>query len=193
MRNLTLTVVLLTVTMLSARAEFGVGIKAGVNFATQKAEGSGIAIPDFQSKTGFLGGAYFNVFFGEVLGIQPEVLFSQKGAKIEDIDLVNNLTYVDIPILLKIHFLKVLDVHVGPQFGILASASQDGTNSDEDLKDKLKNSEVSLAMGAGVNLPLNLNVTARYVLGLTDVSDVQNIEIKNNTFQLTLGFRIMGK
>ncbi len=192
MRNLITTLFLLAVSAFSAQAEFGIGIKAGANFATHKASGSGITLPDFKNKTGFVGGAYFNIFFGEVVGIQPEVLFSQKGAKLEDVDLVNNLTYVDVPILVRVRFLKVLDVHLGPQFGILANATQDGTNSDDDLKEKFKNSEVSLAMGAGVNLPLNLNVTARYVLGLTDVSDVQNIEIKNNTFQLTLGFRIVG-
>ena len=193
MRNVLFTTLFLFVVTISARAEFGLGIKAGANFATHKASATGITLPDFKSKTGFVGGAWVNYFFGETVGIQPEVLFSQKGAKIEDVDLVNNLTYVDIPILVRVHFLKILDIHAGPQFGFLASATQDGDDGDEDFKDKLKNSEVSLAFGAGVNLPLKLNVTARYVLGLTDISEIQDIEIKNSTFQLTLGFRIIGK
>jgi hypothetical protein len=175
----------------AAHAGIGLGLKAGANFATQNA--SGVSAPDFKTKTGFLGGVYANVFFGKTIGIQPEVLFSQKGAKISDIDITNNITYIDIPILLRIRFLKILDAHVGPQFGILASATQEGMLGDEDFEDMLKNSEVSMVFGAGVNLPLRLNVTARYILGLTDITDVEDIEIKNNTFQLTLGFRILGK
>jgi hypothetical protein len=192
MKNLSIAMLFLFASI-SAHAEFGLGLKAGVNFATHKADGSNVAVPDFKSKTGFVGGGYVNYFFGETFGIQPEVLFSQKGAKIEDVDLVNNLTYVDIPVLVRIHFLKVLDVHVGPQFSFLANATQDGTGADEDLKEKLKNSEVALAFGAGVNLPLKLNLTARYILGLTDISEIQDVEIKNSAFQLTLGFRIIGK
>jgi hypothetical protein len=191
MRNLPILLLLLLASV-SAHAEFGLGLKAGANFATQKASSS-FQLPDFKTRTGFLGGGYVNFFFGETIGVQPEVLFSQKGAKIEDVDLVNNLTYVDVPILLRVHFLKILDIHAGPQFSFLANATQDGDGGDENLKDKLKNSDVSLAFGAGVNLPLKLNLTARYVLGLTDISEIEDVEIKNSTFQLTLGFRIIGK
>ncbi|MEQ8927533.1 MAG: PorT family protein, partial [Fulvivirga sp.] len=85
-------------------AQISGGIKGGVNFANVDADGD----PD--GKTGYHVGAFLEIGAAGIF-IQPEVLYSFKGA--EDFD----LTYIEVPILLKKNFAKVLNVHLGPQFG----------------------------------------------------------------------------
>ena len=104
----------------------------------------------------------------------------------------NKLTYFDIPVLLRWQIIKFLNIHAGPQFSILTKAEADFGDTVVDIKENLKNSDVGLIVGAEANLPLRLNLTARYIFGLTDVSKIENIEIKNSTFQLTLGIRLIG-
>lgn len=190
---------LLTLAMMiafGAMAQFGLGIKAGPNFASQNSSGGDPGFePDFKNITALHAGIYMNYFFGETVGIQPEILFSQKGSKVQDIDLENKLTYIDIPILLRFQFLEILNIHAGPQFSFLTSAKSVYSGGSFDIKDDLKSLETSLAFGAGVDLPLRLNVTARYIIGLTNIADdtdFDDIELKNSMFQLSLGFRIIG-
>ena len=179
-----------------AMAQFGLGIKAGPNFASQNSSGGDPGFePDFKNITALHAGIYMNYFFGETIGIQPEILFSQKGSKVQDIDLENKLTYIDIPILLRFQFLEILNIHAGPQFSFLTSAKSVYSGGSFDIKDDLRSLETSLAFGAGVDLPLRLNVTARYIIGLTNIADdtdFDDIELKNSMFQLSLGFRIIG-
>ena len=113
-----------------------------------------------------------------------------QGTSSDDSD--NKLTYFDIPVLIRWQIIKFLNIHAGPQFSILTKAEADIGSTVVDIKDELKNSDVGLILGAEANLPLRLNLTARYVFGLTDISNVEEIEIKNSTFQLTLGIRLIG-
>jgi hypothetical protein len=180
----------------SSMAQFGLGIKAGANFATLNSSGGDPGFnPDWESITALHAGLYANYFFGETIGIQPEILFSQKGSKVEDIDLENKLTYIDIPILLRVQFLKILSVHAGPQFSFLTSAKSIFDGDEEDISDQIKSLDTSLAFGAGVDLPLRLHLNVRYIMGLSNIADdadFGDIEIKNNMFQASLGFRIIG-
>lgn len=183
----------------SASAQISGGIKGGLNFANIDSE------TDVDSKTGYHLGAYLNVGAGGI-SIQPEVLFSVKGA--EDFD----LSYVEIPILLKKNFAKVVNIHLGPQFGFLTKAegitgievdgSGNVTTTKGDVKDALKGSDISAVFGAGLNLPMGLSLGLRYVLGLSDFNDkIISVdsngndftpEFKNRTFQVYLGYRLFG-
>lgn len=191
-----LLVVFMNVIAFSSMAQFGLGIKAGANFATHNTSGGDTGFnPDWESITALHGGLYANYFFGETFGIQPELLLSQKGSKVSDIDLENKLTYIDIPVLLRVHFLKILSVHAGPQFSFLMSAKSILNGDETDIKDDIKSLDTSLAFGAGVDLPLRLHLNARYILGLSNIADdadFGDLEIKNNMFQASLGFRIIG-
>jgi len=173
----------------------GLGIKGGANFATQNTNSLLPAVEISTSNiTGFVGGGYVNWFFGDKTAIQLELLYSRKGSVSEIVGMSsssqeNQLTYFDIPLLVRWQFIKFLNVQTGVQFGALTKAvTDDGT----DIKDNLKNSDFGLVLGAEANLPLRLNLTARYIWGLTDVSELSTVEIKNSTFQLTLGIRLIG-
>jgi len=154
-----------------------VGLKAGANFADVDT--------DFttDSKTGFHVGLY-GEFGAAGISVMPEILFSTKGAK--DFD----LTYVEVPILIKKSFAKVLNIHLGPQFGFLTKAD----NIGGDFKDELKGSDISGVVGLGLDLPGGLSAGGRYVFSLSGIEDLAGKgEIKNKTFQIYIGYKLFGK
>lgn len=176
MKKILFAVLLAVTAVAGANAQVALGIKGGLNFANVDVSD---ASPD--SKTGYHFGAFAEIGMGGI-AVQPELLFSTKGADKFD------LSYLEIPILLKKNFAKVLNIHLGPQFGILTKAESDGT----DVKDFLKSSDISGVIGAGVNLPMGLVGGARYVLGLSDINDGLGSKIKNKTFQIYVGWKFAG-
>ena len=170
------------------------GLKAGVNFANQNWEdASGV---DFKSRTGFHAGAFATINFGTI-GIQPEIIYNSVGSKAETAigDLTTKLDYVTIPIMVRVNFAKVFNIHAGPQFGILTSAKQEFGGDKEDIKDELKSSDLGLGVGAGLDLPMGLVASVRYNIGLSDIGDSDAISgaIKNNVLQISLGYNLFGK
>ncbi|WP_370089629.1 porin family protein [Ekhidna sp.] len=175
---LTLSLVFISAVAFS-QVSAGIGIKAGANFANTNISGS-------ESITSLHGGAY-GLFKLANIGIQPEVLFSKQGSSFTGGGEVN-LDYVNIPVMVKFYLPAGLNFQAGPQFGMLLNAEdEDGT----DLKDGLKNSDLSAALGAGWDAPFGLQFTARYVIGLSDNNDgISNEDIKNKTFQLSIGYTL---
>lgn len=147
----------------------------------------------------FHGGVYLHYFFLDNLALQPELLVSGKGSKWDDpyTDTRDLLTYIDLPLLIRYQPIKILNIHAGPQFGYLISALQDPMSDDEkiDIIDWYNDLDIGLLVGAEANLPFRINVTVRYILGLSEVTnDVQYIDPwKNNFFQVSIGYRIKGR
>ena len=88
-----------------------------------------------------------------------------------------------------------INIQAGPQFGFLASASQEvsnnGLSSTVDIKNTLKSSDISVALGLGWDLPFGLTLDARYNLGLTKINDVTgSTDAKNQVIQLSAGFKL---
>jgi hypothetical protein len=176
-------VIIIAPLVIQAQAGIGLGIKAGANFADQE-------VKDINTKTvtDFHVGAYLNVNFSDKFGIRPEVLYSAYGTKWDDVKV--DYDYIAIPIMIRIMPVKILSLEAGPQFSFLTKAEVEGVG---DVKDQLKSNDFGLAFGAGLRLPLGLNVGARYVLGFTNISEVSEEEIKNRTFQLYLAWTFLGK
>ncbi len=181
-----------------AQSKLGFGLKGGINVAYQSTPGEGINV-NVENIMRFHGGAYLNYFFLDKIAIQPELLVSGKGSKWDDpyFDTKDLLTYIDLPILIRYQPVKLLNIHAGPQFGYLISAVQDDLSGDEkmDIKDWYNNADIGLLFGAEANLPFNINLTVRYILGLSEVTnDVEYIEPwKNNFIQVSVGYRIKGR
>jgi len=182
----------------SAQSNLGFGLKGGINVAYQSTPGEGLNV-NVENIMRFHGGAYLNYFFLDNIAIQPELLVSGKGSKWDDpyFDTKDLLTYIDLPILIRYQPVKLLNIHAGPQFGYLISAVQDDLSGDEkmDIKDWYNNADIGLVFGAEANLPFNINLTVRYILGLSEVTnDVEYIEPwKNNFIQVSIGYRIKGR
>lgn len=174
--------ILLAPLTMYAQAGLGLGIKGGANFANQ-------SIKDVSTKsiTSYHVGAYINLNFSESFGITPEILFSAMGTKVEDVTV--NTSYVAIPVMLRVKPVSFLSLEAGPQFSFLTKAEHDDLG---DIKDQLKNNDFGLAFGGALHLPAGFQVGARYVLGFTNISEVSEDEIKNRTFQVYLGWTILG-
>lgn len=177
----TLTLVLIG-SLAFSQAGVSIGIKAGPNFSNVNSTGD----INTEGITSFHGGAYANIKLLS-LSIQPEVLISSQGSKVDTEEL--NLDYINVPIMLMFNLPLGLNVHAGPQFGFLTSVEdEDGT----DLSEFYKGSDLSLGLGAGWSMS-KFNVSARYLIGLSDISDIPQSteELKNNVFQISLGFDLI--
>lgn len=179
MKKILLTLSLACISMFAfSQASVSLGIKAGANFANTNISGS-------ESITSLHAGAY-GLFKFASLGVQPEVLFSKQGASFTGGGEVN-LDYVNIPVMVKFYLPAGLNLQAGPQFGLLLNAEDQSGN---DLKSGLKGSDLSAALGAGWDAPFGLQFTARYVLGLSNIDDGFGSEVKNKTFQLSIGYTL---
>jgi len=197
--QLCFTAVLLLVLMpLNAQSNFGAGVKAGINLSTQTTPGSSEGIFVNQLLRINAGG-YCNYFFYDKFALQAELLISGKGSDWNDpdYDVKDLLTYIDVPIMIRFQPVKYLNFHAGLQPGMLLAAKQKSNETGEtiDIKDYYYAGDLSLVFGAEANLPYNLNVTLRYVLGLTTGSnDVGYVDPwMNKIIQISLGYRILGK
>jgi hypothetical protein len=123
------------------------------------------------------------------MALQGDLLYSQQGAKGDNGFSDLELDYIVFPIVFKYYIVNRLNIQAGPQFGNVIN--------DNDLGD-FQSFDVSGVVGIGLDLPLNLRVTARYNFGLTDISFVNyfngatiNTSAKNSVFSLTAGFSFL--
>jgi hypothetical protein len=178
--------------------KLGAGVKAGPNYSTQYTINTPNSV-DFKSIFGINAGAYCNYFFLDFLAIQPELMVSGKGShwKNQYTDAKDNLTYIDLPILIKYQPVAQFNIHAGPQLSYLVIAKR--TDFGNDLKtnvmDYYYKFDFGLAFGVEANLPSRVNLTIRYILGLnTATTGAVYTEVwKNKYFQISLGYRILGR
>lgn len=148
------------------------GIKAGMNYASIS---DTEADPD--NRLGFTGGIFVGARFN-ALSVTAEALFSQQGAEFDSEKV--DLDYALVPIIAKIHFLRIFNIQAGPQFSFLVN------ESDVVESEKL---DVSGAVGLGLNLPSGLRVDARYNVGFTDT--FKGAEGKNRFYSIALGYSFL--
>ena len=162
--------------------EFSFGIKGGLNLATL----TGDDTDDLDSRTSFHIGGVANIPINERVFIQPELLYSGQGSSFDfgGEDIVTQLDYINVPILLGINLIEGLSVQVGPQVGFnINSEITDGDDS-EDID--VETIDISAALGAQYKLENGIFFQARYSLGLTDVAE--DADVKNGVFGLSVGY-----
>ena len=184
-------------TMLCSLAE-GVdfGIKAGLNIANMNVEG-------LQSRIGFCGGGFATIGVGDIVVIQPEAMYTQKGAKWESWYgppgiITLKLDYVDIPLLFKF-MLPVKGVvkpnlFVGPYFAINVNAKRkiEGhvTSEERNYGPYAEAAALGIVLGGGVDFSLKkgkIVFDGRYTLELTTTAE-EPFDQKNEVFSFMLGY-----
>lgn len=181
-----------------SQPKFGYGVKAGINLASQS---STVESQDISVKNiiGVNAGGYCNYFLFNYLGVQAEAMISGKGAHWSDFydDMKDILTYIDIPLLIKYQPVKFVNIHAGALAGfrIMAKQKNMDTGVKSDVKDYYNFSEYCLTGGVEANLPNNLNLTIRYVYGLTSATSdyVYDNPWTNNLIQFSIGYRFSGR
>ena len=194
MKRLILSFVLMTFLGMGAFAQgVSFGLKGGLNISNVDASGGGLSL-DTKTLVGFHLGGYFTAMLTGNLGIQPELLYSTQG-DVYDIlgsSYTTHLNYITIPVLLRYNINDMFSFHAGPQLGLLTSANVVSGNTTTDVKDQTNGTDFSLAFGGTIDLPMKINLTARYCLGLSDIDKNSNSTTKTSNFQLSVGFKLFG-
>jgi hypothetical protein len=169
---------------------FQIGIKGGVNVSNFN--GANFDNYDTKSLVGFHVGGLLNFQFGDHLSLQPEVLFSTQGAKIESSTDKSNIkvSYINVPVMLKYRFTGGFYVEAGPQIGFKVSENTD----DQPIDDFAKSTDFSVAGGLGFHSSSGLGIGARYTAGVSKVGDFDasafDPDFKNGVIQVSLFYTL---
>lgn len=185
-----------------SRDNIHIGIKAGANYSNiYDSEGEEY---EADGKIGFAGGLFLSLPLGKYVGIQPEVLFSQKGFKAtssvlgSDVGLTRTTNYIDIPIFLAIKPSRMLTLLVGPQYSYLIKQKDVFTNPITDVEvtqdfeaDDIRKNTLCLVGGIDINLS-SIVIGARVGMDLYNNNGdgtSTTPRYKNAWAQATVGFR----
>ena len=182
-------IVIATMTFQFANAQTKYGLKAGANFATF----TGSDAKDLDMLTAFYAGGFVNLEISDLISIQPDVLFSAKGAKSTQagIDFTSNVNYISVPVMLQLKFGSIY-AEAGPQFGFLMSSEVSGGGVTLDAKDQTTSTDFGAAIGAGLKFENGLGIGARYTMGFSSTDDVGNSDIKNSVIGIGLSYTFGG-
>ncbi len=194
-----------------------IGLKAGVNIADLAIDESGTSVST-DTRTVVALGPFVEFELGGIFSVQPELLYSQKGASFSEpgIDLTFKLNYIEVPVLLKARLSPPgspvrPSVYAGPVVGLESKCEVEGSAegvsanidcaefaelSEGEVDIQTKSVDFGLALGFGVDIPAGPVVVVgdvRYTLGLTDVNDVTGasaLDIKNRAWSVFAGVGI---
>ncbi|KIA99658.1 porin family protein [Flavobacterium sp. JRM] len=202
MKKITLSIVAVLAFGFANAQEVKFGVKGGINLSTFTGD-----VENVSSKVGFQVGGFAEIKLTEKFSIQPELLYSLQGAKIDQseegyrYESTEKFSYLNIPVMAKYYVAEKFSLEAGPQIGFLLSAKSDftetddffGTTSgDEDVKDSYKSIDFGVNFGAGYDFTENLSAGIRYNLGLSNIADFEegdNTKIKNSVFSLSVGYK----
>lgn len=185
MRKSLLALALLVAAPAAAHAQFG--IKGGLTFNTidiSNASGT------FDNATGFVGGLSYGFRLGDNLGLQPELLYIEKGGESGNADV--SLSYMEVPVLLR--FMaptgRIQPFLLGGGYaGFKLSDDCSVKQAGECLGD-LESTDFGLSLGAGLRFGGTTGITLelRWDRGLTDINTTgTEANARNRTVMLMAG------
>jgi hypothetical protein len=185
------------------RSKLAFGAKAGANISNVYDEKGQNFNAD--AKAGLAGGVFVGIPIGKYLGIQPEILFSQKGYQSTGTILGNNYSdtrttsFLDIPLQLQFKPIEYITFLGGIQYSYLLHQKdvfifgQNSIAQDQQFKnDNARKNIFGAVFGMDVNI-------SHFIISSKVCWDLQNNvgdgssytpRYKNIWFQLTVGFRL---
>lgn len=164
------------------------GIRGGVNFASFSDSKQEVD----SRRVGLMAGAYAVVpISGTSFSIQPEVLYTQKGAEINDVEI--NFSYIEIPVLARIDFAAERNLsphlYLGPYAGINVNA-EENPPAQEGLpraEERANNFVYGLAVGGGVDIN-KINIGLRYSYDLEEAfAELQ--DARHRAISIVVGYQ----
>ncbi|TDE14869.1 porin family protein [Dyadobacter psychrotolerans] len=187
MKKLTIVSLMLLCSTFAFSQSFSIGPKAGINISNYT--GGDI---EADALVGYHLGAVINYGFGNVFSIQPEVLFSTQGAKVNNAGRKDDfkVNYVTVPVMLKFKTNGGFYVEVGPQVGFRTSSDL----GDQSINNFAKNLDLSAGAGIGFQSKIGLGAGVRYIAGLSKVGDFTgqsfDPDFKNSVIQASIFWAI---
>ena len=175
------------------------GMKAGANFSNIYDAKNQEFNVDF--KVGFAAGAFLSIPIGKFIGLQPEILFSQKGYKATGTFLtmgykfIHTTNYIDVPLLFALKPSPNVTLLAGPQYSFLVKQKDVFTSGDLTInqEQEFNNDKSVLCFLGGIDINLD-----QFVLSARAGWDLQNNngdgtstnpQYKNVWYQATIGFK----
>ena len=202
-------IVLMSVLLASfAFAQFDLGIKLGANYSYIDSDEFDAQvyidqISDLRNITGFVGGAFAVIGFGN-FGIQLEGLFSMEGFSIEGIvvdgatEVIENTTirtnYLNAVAMARYNIdLAIVAPYIAAGFNVGIPLGDAVVEGQEINIENFDFNNLGLAFAVGVKVLDMIDVEVRYVQGLTDIysADLDDTETTfSNLVRLSLGLYI---
>lgn len=156
------------------------GLKAGVNTATFNTSGT-------SSVAGLNAGAFAHIHVSPHFALQPEVVYSQQGAKLANNE-TQRVNYINVPVLGQYMFGNGLRLQTGPQVGFRTDAAIKHNGHSNSNNDAYTSADFAWSFGAGYLSPVGLGIDARYNLGVTDITKGGS-DISNRVLQVGLFYQ----
>ncbi|MES2574872.1 MAG: porin family protein [Bacteroidota bacterium] len=212
MKNAILMLVFVTISLTNANAQsptttdnrekLTFGLKLGANYSNVCDSDNNDLVANW--KFGFVGGGFISIPFGRFIGIQPEILFSQKGYKTSGTylgstyEMTRTTDYIDVPLLFAVKPIEQITILFGPQFSYLIKQKDNftggtisSTQQQDFDNDNIRKNTLCLTGGLDFNLE-------NFVIGLRTGWDLKDNDGDGNTttpryknmwHQLTVGYK----
>lgn len=154
-------------------------------------------------------GGFAEIVFDDYFSLQPELLFSIKGARYrnsadEDFKSAYVLKYLSLPVVGKYYVTKEISIEFGPQVAYLLSAKNIETSDDfvsnlgqeaasVDISDKMQALDFGVTAGVGYLTKSGLYFSARYNFGILNAHKTladENTIMHNGAIQVSVGFSL---
>ncbi|MBV8253218.1 MAG: PorT family protein [Chitinophaga sp.] len=186
MKKLILSGVLAVGALLSAQAQnIKFGVKGGLNITKLT------NTDNAKTKAGFNVGGFVNIGLNKEWAIQPEVLYSGQGVKVNNPSPIPDETfkadYISVPVMVQYSIAPSFYLEAGPQVSFLASAKDKIGSNTSDMKKYMAGADFGLGFGLGYKFDCGVGVSGRYMFGITDAfkSDYST-NSKNSVAQIGL-------
>jgi hypothetical protein len=172
------------------------GLKAGASLTNL----TGADAKNTDNLFGFHAGVFANIGLTRLFAFQPELIYSQKGYKLNGVnDFSQRLHYVDVPLAFHVN-TGGLFFEAGPQVGFLVSAKVKGGSATTTNTDSYNSVDFGYLFGLGYQLKHGLGVGLRYNGGFTNIDKAYTIgntsyqgRARNSAFQLYLTYSVNGR
>ena len=179
------------------------GIKGGFNLTSLYVDN----VSSEHAKAGFNAGIFAKLPITQGFSIQPELLYTVKGAKDTYSNFVQgdgeyrfNLNYIELPVLAVINLTKNFSIHAGGYAAYLVSANVKDVDNNGNIDGatdlnagNFKRFDFGLAGGAAIDISA-VTIGARYNYGLTQIGKSGNLSgdltsnSKNAGLSVYIGF-----
>lgn len=197
-----------------AQSPISVGPLVGINFSDIAGDDFADEFGDTSSRFGLAAGGFAEFGVSDRLAIRPEVVYTQKGAKVDEpVAVTAKLDYVQVPVLAKVMLGAAgagprFNILLGPAFGFSAGCALDvdaplvvvaegpsfATAASmvevdcDDLGIGSKGVEVAGVLGVGVDLR-RFTFDVRFDRGFTGIFDVDEVDSKHQAISMRAGYK----
>ena len=180
------------------RSDVSLGLKAGATYSNFV----GTDAASYKDVVGFHAGIFANIGLSSMVAFQPELLYSQKGAKSQTIlgdYATRRLHYLDVPLAFHVN-ADGLFFEAGPQVGVLLAAQDNyGSTSTSIDRNNFNAFDLGYLVGLGYQRKTGLGIGLRYNGAFTNYRASTTIgsttfqsQARNSAFQLYLTYSFGG-